>query len=100
MFSSWVNESTRHMWARDSFPLQCINLGVRGRFSMLGYDAKVLDGKSKHLQSAAEEILNHVRVDRPRVSLPNVLTNSNTNRPWLLSTVHVQYSLYAIVLGA
>ncbi|KAI9764705.1 MAG: hypothetical protein M1840_008097 [Geoglossum simile] len=66
VFSSWANESTGHMWTRDSFPLQCINLGVRGRFSMLGYDAKVLDKKSKNFQSAAEEILNHIRADRPR----------------------------------
>ncbi|KAH0559489.1 hypothetical protein GP486_003997 [Trichoglossum hirsutum] len=65
-FSSWVNESTRHMWTRDSFPLQCINSGVRGRFSTLGYDAKILDKKSKSFQRAAEEILNHVRVDRPQ----------------------------------
>jgi hypothetical protein len=70
VFSSWANESTGHMWTRDSFPEQCINLGVRGRFSMLGYDAKVLDKKSKNIQSAAEEILNHVRADRPRVSPP------------------------------
>jgi hypothetical protein len=64
VFSSWVNTDTRHMWARDSFPLQCINSGVRGRFSMIGYDAKVLDKKPKNIQNAAEEILNHIRVDR------------------------------------
>lgn len=81
MFSSWVNESTRHMWTRDSFPLQCISLGVRGRFSTLGYDAKILDKKPKNIQNAAEEILNHVRADRPPVSLTNVLTNSNANQP-------------------
>ena len=80
MFSSWANESTRHMWTRDSFPLQCINLGVRGRFSTLGYDAKILDKKPKDIQNAAEEILNHVRADRPPVSLTNVLTNSNANQ--------------------
>ncbi|KAL5346054.1 hypothetical protein ACLOAV_009085 [Pseudogymnoascus australis] len=65
VFSSWVNADTHHMWARDSFPLQCINLNVRGRFSMIGFDAKVLDKKQKNIRDAAEEILNHVRADRP-----------------------------------
>jgi hypothetical protein len=67
VFSSWVNMTTRHMWARDSFPLHCVNSGVRGRFSMIGYDAKVL-GPQKSIQTAAEEVLNHIRADRPQVS--------------------------------
>lgn len=75
MFSSWVNADTRHMWARDSFPLQCLNLNVRGRFSMIGFDAKVLDKKQKNIRDAAEEILSHVRTDRPGVCLTHTLTN-------------------------
>lgn len=57
------------MWPRDSFPEQCLNLGVRGRFSTLGYDAKILDGgEAKTIQTAAESILSYVRADRPQVS--------------------------------
>ena len=58
------------MWPRDSFPEQSINSGVRGRFSTIGYDAKVLDGgQPKTIQNAAEAIMAYVRADRPEVSL-------------------------------
>lgn len=57
------------MWPRDSFPEQSINLGVRGRFSTIGYDAKVLDGgQPKTIQNAAEAVMGYVRTDRPPVS--------------------------------
>jgi hypothetical protein len=69
VFSSWVSESTWHMWPRDSFPEQSINSGLRGRFSTIGYDAKVLDGgEPKTIQAAAESIMAYVRADRPAVS--------------------------------
>ena len=62
------------MWIRDSFPLQCIHLGARGRFSALGYDdVKIRDKKPKTIRYAAEEILHHVRADRPLVSPTNML---------------------------
>ena len=75
-FSSWVSESTAHMWPRDSFPEHCLNLGVRGRFSALGYDAKVLDGgEPKTIQTAAESILSYIRADRPQVSFGQTMHN-------------------------
>ncbi|KAH8665220.1 hypothetical protein BGZ60DRAFT_516466 [Tricladium varicosporioides] len=65
-FSSWVCDATGHMWPRDSLPEQCLNLGVRGRFSTLGYDAKVLDGgQPKTIRNAAESILKYIAADRP-----------------------------------
>jgi hypothetical protein len=68
VFSSWVSESNNHMWPRDSFPEQSNLSGVQGRFSTIGYDAKVLDGgQPKTIQSAAEAIMAYVRVDRPPV---------------------------------
>jgi hypothetical protein len=57
------------MWPRDSFAEQSLSMGVRGRFSTLGYDAKVLDdGEPKTIQSTAESILSYIRADRPPVS--------------------------------
>ncbi|RDL35947.1 uncharacterized protein BP5553_06559 [Venustampulla echinocandica] len=65
-FSSWVCDASGHMWPRDSLPEQCLNLGVRGRFSTLGYDAKVLDGgQLKTIHHAAESILKYIAADRP-----------------------------------
>jgi hypothetical protein len=68
-FTSWVCDSTGHMWPRDSFPQHCLNFGLRGRYSTLGYDAKVLDsGEPKTVQIAAESILTYIAADRPQVS--------------------------------
>jgi hypothetical protein len=73
VFGSWVNDLTWHMWPRDSFPEQSINSGLRGRFSTIGYDAKVLDGgEPKTIQAAAEAIMSYVRADRPQVSFQDI----------------------------
>jgi hypothetical protein len=69
-FTSWMFHETGHMWPRDSFPQHCLNLGVRGRFSTLGYDAKVLtSGEPRTAQGAAESLLTYIKADRPEVSL-------------------------------
>lgn len=67
--TSWVFDGTGHMWPRDSFPQHCLNLGVRGRFSTVGYDSKVLaSGEPKTVQGAAESLLTYIKADRPEVS--------------------------------
>lgn len=86
------------MWIRDSFPVQSINLGARGRFSALGYDAKIHDKKLKTIQNAAEEILNHVKADRPPVSLATAAMNCFADQTQRCRVVHFLSSLRVIVL--
>jgi hypothetical protein len=88
------------MWARDSFPLQCLNLNVQGRFSMIGFDAKVLDKKPKNIRDAAEEILNHVKADRPAVCATHMLKILMLIILGHFRAVHVRFSSFATVLGA
>ncbi|KAI9772210.1 MAG: hypothetical protein M1840_000959 [Geoglossum simile] len=61
VYGSWINDSTGHMWIRDSLPAQCLNSGLRGRFSSLAYDAS---GKVEDIQIAAGRILEFVAGDR------------------------------------
>ncbi len=74
-------------------------MNVRGRFSMIGFDAKVLDKKPKNIQNAAEEILNHVRADRPAVGLIHIRTSLKANRPIHFRDVNVRFSSFATALG-
>jgi len=100
-FSSWVCDATGHMWPRDSLPEQCLNLGVRGRFSTLGYDAKVLDGgQPKTIHHAAESILKYIAADRPLVSILRTIIRPQKLLTYHSRDVHDPYSLLATVLVA
>jgi hypothetical protein len=70
-YKAWASDITGHMWPRESLPERSEKVGRRGRFITIGYDAKVLSGtKPKTIETAAEEVLNHIRSDRPEVCIP------------------------------
>ena len=75
-FDTWaspISKKSSHaslkMWPRDLLPQRFEESGLRGRFSTLGYNANVFRNTSNTtIESAAIELLYHLRNDRPEVS--------------------------------